>query len=229
MAFPKLVGCSIRARSGHSIRCPACRSGPNQPTVAAPANAASRRALGGGSAAQPQPRRLREPAGAADHHAGRAARAGEAASTSAATAAGRAPISVIRVRVAGVTGPDPASLEPDQGGRRADRGAHPPDRGHRRRIVPVADHHLAAGRLVRPAAAAADRGLGQEGRRGRDPGRGRPQQRGAVRADPRGLRAVRGQLGDRRGPRPPAGTRRAGLPGLDPAPAVRGRAGRGRR
>jgi hypothetical protein len=45
-----------------------------------------------------------------------------------------------------------------------------------------------------------------------------------IAAIPGGVRAVRGQLGDRRGPWPADRARSADLPGLDPAPGVRHRA-----
>ena len=124
--------------------------GPYQPTAAAPANAASRKALGGGDLLPSlnlggyvsQPVQLITTLAALpaleNTQVQRRARSWR-----------RAPISVIRVRVAGVTGPEPGLAQPDQGGRRADRAAHPPDRRHRRRILPGADHGRAAGRQVR--------------------------------------------------------------------------------
>ena len=124
-----------------SIRCPRCRSEPYQPTTAAPANAASRQALGRlGPAAQPQPRRLRQPAGPAHHHAVGAAGAGEQQATAAAAWRPGAPISVIRVRVAGVTGANPASLNRIKAVAEQIERAHRPDRRHRRRILPAAHH-----------------------------------------------------------------------------------------
>jgi hypothetical protein len=111
-----------------------------------------------GAAAQPQPGRLRQPAGAAGHHAGRAAHAGER--------------EVLRRRAAGPrpgqrdpgpggrgNRPESGLAQPDQVGRRADRGADPPDGGHRGRVLPGADHGHAArepvGHLLFAAAAAA--------------------------------------------------------------------------
>ena len=156
-----------------------------------------------GPAAQHEPGWLRQPAGADDHHTGGAAHRG---------------VAQVHRRHATAPRPDqrdpgprrrrhrprPGIPQPDQDGRRADRAAHPPDRGHRGRLLPGAHHGRAAGRPVRLPRAAAQRRLGEERRRDLDPDRGGPQQRAAVRADPRGLRAVRGQLRDRRGAGPPA-------------------------
>ena len=65
---------------------------------------------------------------------------------------GRAPISVIRVRVAGVAEPDPASLN-----RIKEAAEQIEVRTHLTvdivaAVIPVAHHHLAASRLVRRAA-----------------------------------------------------------------------------
>ncbi len=66
------------------------------------------------------------------------------------------PISVIRVRVAGVTGPDPVSLERIREVAQQIARAHPPGRRHRGRLVADADDHRPARREVRPARADAD-------------------------------------------------------------------------
>lgn len=92
----------------------------------------------------------------------------------------------------------------DQRGRPADRGAHRPDGRHRRRLLPRSDDDRPACGGVRAARVSTFRRLGQEGRSGRDPDRRRQEERDAFRAHPRRLRPVRGQRGHRRGPRPPA-------------------------
>ena len=192
--------------------------GPYQPTVAAPASQASRKALDGGDLLPDlnmgglvtQPVQLITTLAALptlenNDYTGGAQLA-------------RAPISVIRVRVAGVTGPDPASLN------RIKTVAEQIELRTHLTVDIVAGSSPAPTTValpaeqVRHARAAAHRGLGQEGRRGHDPERGRPQQRGAVRADPRGLRAVRGQLGHGGGPGPPGRSSGCWPPWAGPGP-----------
>ena len=103
-------GSSTRARSGRSIRCLRCRSGPYQPTAAAAADAASRRALGGRDLLPSlnlggyisQPVQLITTLSALPFIENSAVFTGDLHAAD--------PISVIRVRVAGVTGPNPLSL-----------------------------------------------------------------------------------------------------------------------
>ncbi len=145
--------------------------GPYQPTVAAPSSPASRKALGGGDLLPDlnmgglvtQPVQLITTLAALptlenSDYTGDAQLA-------------RAPISVIRVRVGRRHRPQSGLAQPDQDGRRADRAPHPPDRGHRRGVIPGAHYGRGAGRPVRDARAAAQRGLGRQGRRDQHPDR----------------------------------------------------------
>jgi putative ABC transport system permease protein len=111
--------------------------GAYQPVVAAPATAASRRALGGGDLLPSQnlgglvsqPVNLIITLPALPSLENSQAYTGVPAAD---------PISVIRVRVAGVTGPDALSR---QRGRAADRAAHRPGRGRGGRLLAVAGDH----------------------------------------------------------------------------------------
>ena len=154
---PELDGTFNPAKIADFDRLSEVPLGPYQPTAATPASPASRSGAGRRrSAAEPQHGRPGDPAGAADHHPGRAARAGEQCTTPAARTRAD-PISVIRVRVAGVTGAEPGLAQPDQGGGRADRAAHRADRGHRRRVIPRAHHRrVPAGRYGTARAAATE-------------------------------------------------------------------------
>ena len=167
-------GSSTRPRSPTSTRCPRCRSArtsrPRPPRQRRPAAGAARR----GPPAEPQPRRLRQPAGTAHHHPHRSSRAGEQLRVQRRPARRRDPISVIRVRVAGVTGAEPSL--PRTGSRRwpsrsrcARISTSTSSPGHRPRPPPST---LPAGQYGQPALTL-HRGLGQEGRRGRHPDRDR--------------------------------------------------------
>ena len=137
-------GRSTRPRSPASIRCPRCRwartSRPRPPRQTRPAGSAL-----GGADLQPslnlggyvsQPVQLITTLAALPALENSAVFSGDLHAGD--------PISVIRVRVAGVTGPEPGVPGTDQGGRPADRGAHPSDRGHRHRIVARAHRHHTA-------------------------------------------------------------------------------------
>jgi putative ABC transport system permease protein len=110
MAFPKLVGIFDPGKIKTFDPLSRVPLGPYQPTVAAPADAASRRALGGESLAPnlnlggyvSQPPQLITTLAALPAFENSRYFTGVNA---------RAPISVIRVRVAGVTGPGPVSRE----------------------------------------------------------------------------------------------------------------------
>ena len=142
-----------------------------------------------------------------------------------------APISVIRVRVGGVTGPDPVSRErlrvtaetiAKRTGLQVDvvSGASPTG-GHRR----------PAGVAPGPSRGRAARELDEEGRGHRDPRRGRPQVLDPVPVGVGRLRAVLRQRDGGRGPHARDRAGGAGLRRLAPAATVRlhvdrGRAGR---
>ena len=140
-------------------------------------------------------------------------------------AKGAAPISAVRVRVAGVRGPDAVSRERirQAAERIAGRTGLVVDITVGSSGAPTGDRR--AGRAPRPARAGADGAVGEEGRRDEHPARGRSQERAAVRADPGGLRAVRRQRGERRRPRAAHGARRARLARLAGLAAVRPGAG----
>ena len=143
--------------------------GPYQPTVAEPASPASRKALGGGDLLPDlnmgglvtQPVQLITTLAALPTL--------ENSDYTGSAQLARAPISVIRVRVAGVTGPNPASLN------RIKTVAEQIElRTHLTVDIvagssPAPDHGRGPGRPVRDARVAAQRGLGLEGRRDQHP------------------------------------------------------------
>ena len=105
-----------------------------------------------------------------------------------------------------------------QAHRRGDRRPNRPRRRHHVRLVADAAHHRGGGRRVRPADAAAVRGLVLDRRREPDRAGDGPQEPAAVPPRAGGVRAVPRQR--RRGGRagPTIRTRRPGLPGLAGAP-----------
>ena len=136
------------------------------------------------------------------------------------------PISVIRVKVAGVAGPGALSRERINAVAQqiAQRTGLDVDIVAGSSPSPVTID-LPAGTFGPPRADPV-RELGEKGRRGGDPQRGGQGERGAVHLDPGGVRAVRRQRRHRRGARAAARARGARCGRLAPVAAVRHRAGR---
>ena len=150
LALIKVAGVFDPARIKSFARLSQVPLGDYQPVDASPANAASRRALHGGDLMPSQnlgglvsqPVNLITTLSALPALENNHSYTGVPAAN---------PISVIRVKVAGVTGPGRAVARADQRGGAADRAAHRTGRGRRGRLLAVAGGHRApAGRFGQP-------------------------------------------------------------------------------